>query len=82
MSYQEQNVDKVAYYNQGKIEVIDFIQDQKLNYPEGNVVKYICRYKYKGTPLLDLKKAKKYIDFLIIEEEKKAEELRQKDKMN
>ena len=60
-------IDSPPHYTKGKIEVIDFIQDQKLDYCEGNVVKYICRYKYKGTPIEDLKKAKKYIDFKIKE---------------
>jgi len=54
-----------SHYTQGKIEVIDFLIDQKFNYCEGNVVKYICRYKYKGTPVEDLKKARQYIDFLL-----------------
>jgi len=75
-------IDKPAHYTKGKIEVIDFIQDQQLNYIEGNIVKYICRHKHKGSPLVDLKKARKYLDFLIIEEEKKADELRYKDRMN
>ena len=57
------------HYNQGTIEVIDFIEDWGLNFSEGNVVKYITRYKYKGTPLKDLKKARTYIDRLIKAEE-------------
>lgn len=32
-----------AYYNTGKIEVIEFIEDQKLQYHLGNAVKYISR---------------------------------------
>ena len=28
------------HYKQGKIEVIDFILDQKMNYLEGNIIKY------------------------------------------
>ena len=31
------------HYNTGKIEVIDFIEDQNLNFHLGNAVKYICR---------------------------------------
>lgn len=53
-----------AYYTQGKIEVLDFIEDQKLDYHEGNIIKYICRYKYKNG-LEDLKKARFYLDRLI-----------------
>ena len=40
----------------------------KLNFVQGNVVKYICRYNLKGTPLQDLLKARHYIDLLIEEE--------------
>lgn len=32
-----------AHYNTGKIEVIEFIEDQKLNFHLGNAVKYIAR---------------------------------------
>ncbi|MFQ5737366.1 MAG: DUF3310 domain-containing protein, partial [Thermodesulfobacteriota bacterium] len=53
------------HYTQGKIEVIDFIEDQGLGYPDGNVVKYVCRHRHKGTPLADLKKARWYLDRLI-----------------
>lgn len=53
------------HYITGKIEVIDFIEDQKLGYHDGNVVKYICRFKHKGTPIKDLKKARWYLDRLI-----------------
>lgn len=31
------------HYNDGKIEVIDFIEDKKLNFNTGNAVKYISR---------------------------------------
>jgi hypothetical protein len=31
------------YYNKGNIEVIDFIEDQNLNFSLGNAVKYISR---------------------------------------
>jgi len=54
------------HYKQGKIEVIDFILDQRFNYLEGNVVKYVSRYKFKNG-LEDLKKARWYIDKIIEE---------------
>ncbi len=57
-------VDHPDHYNKGKIEVIDFILDQKMNYLEGNITKYIARYKYKNG-LEDLKKAQWYLDKLI-----------------
>lgn len=68
----DDNVNKPAHYTQGKIEVIDFIEDQKMGYHDGNAIKYICRYRYKGTPLQDLKKAKWYINRLIYKLEKEA----------
>lgn len=59
-------INNPKHYTQGKIEVIDFILDQKLNYVEGNIIKYVCRYKYKNG-LEDLKKAQWYINKLIKE---------------
>ena len=58
------NVNKVSHYNSGKIEVIDFIEDQQLNFSRGNTVKYLCRAgkKYKDTELEDLKKASWYLN--------------------
>ena len=49
------------YYNRGKIQVWDFIRDQKLNYHLGNVVKYVCRAGHKGDSLEDLDKAIHYL---------------------
>ena len=53
------------HYNQGTIEVIDFIEAWDLTFSEGSVVKYITRWRYKGKPVEDLKKARFYIDRLI-----------------
>lgn len=58
-------VDHPAHYNQGKIEVIDAIEDWDLNFNEGNVVKYVARHRHKINPLEDLKKAKWYLDRII-----------------
>ena len=52
------------HYKQGNIEVIDFILDQKFSYLEGNISKYVSRYKYKNG-LEDLKKAQWYLERLI-----------------
>ena len=51
-------------YQQGNIQVLDFITDQKFSYLEGNIVKYICRYKTKNG-LEDLEKAEYYLSELI-----------------
>ena len=56
-----------AHYRQGDIEVIDFIADQDFNYCEGNVIKYLSRWRIKNG-LEDLKKARWYINKLIEEE--------------
>ncbi len=58
-------VNHPPHYNTGKIEVADFIEDQKLDFFEGNVVKYLCRARHKGTELTDLKKARWYLDRCI-----------------
>lgn len=59
-----------AHYTQGKIEVWDFIVDQRLGYLAGNVIKYVCRHEHKGNPLQDLQKARAYLDRLIDEHER------------
>lgn len=65
-------IEHQAHYTQGKIEVIDFIEDQKLNYHLGNCVKYICRcfMKHKDKPSEDLKKARWHLNREIKELEK------------
>lgn len=69
------------HYNQGKIEVIDFIEDQGLNFHLGNAVKYICRpRKYihndiessQRKRVEDLQKAVWYINRQIQNMEKPA----------
>lgn len=59
-----ETVDHPKHYNTGSIEVIDFIHAWDLSFIEGNVIKYICRYKHKGQ-LEDLKKASWYLDWMI-----------------
>ncbi len=51
------------YYTKG-IETIDYIISHSMNYLEGNLVKYVTRYKHKNG-LEDLLKAKLYLDRLI-----------------
>lgn len=52
------------HYKELSIQPIEYILANKLGFCEGNVVKYITRYKSKNG-LEDLKKAKHYIDMLI-----------------
>lgn len=65
---QEKNmVNHPSHYNKGKIEVIDFIEDQGLSFHLGNVIKYVARAGSKGDKLEDLKKAQWYLDRYINE---------------
>jgi len=60
------------HYKNFKIQPYDFIYYNDLPFTEGCIIKYICRYKKKGTPIEDLKKIKHYVDILI---EKEKEDL-------
>ncbi len=51
------------YYRRG-IEVTKFILSWELDFCEGNIVKYLCRWQEKNG-IEDLKKAKKYLELLI-----------------
>lgn len=57
-------VNSPSHYTDGKIEVIDFIEDKKLNFRTGNAVKYIARAGKKdpNKHIEDLEKAKWYLD--------------------
>ena len=63
------NINNPHHYTQGGIQPIDYIIKNNLDFLEGNVVKYVTRYKYKNG-LEDLKKAKFYLEKLIKREEK------------
>ena len=63
----EDVINHPSHYTRGKIEVIDFIEDQQLPYHLGNVIKYIARAGYKCDKLEDLKKARWYLDRYINE---------------
>lgn len=60
-------VNHPAHYTSGRIEVIDFIEDQKLGYHLGNAVKYICRAGKKDPAKTaeDLRKAVWYLERYI-----------------
>lgn len=53
-----------SHYTSGNIEVIDFIEDQKMCYHLGNATKYICRAGKKdpSKEIEDLRKAVWYIN--------------------
>jgi len=67
-------VDKPLHYNSGNIECIDAIVESMSNeefcgYLKGNVLKYVWRYRYKGKPVEDLKKARWYLNKMVEEQE-------------
>lgn len=71
---QEDMVNKPPHYNRGGVECIDAIMaatnHQNEGYLQGNVMKYVWRYPYKGG-LEDLLKCRWYLDKLIEEYKKK-----------
>lgn len=63
---EKQEQEKDGHYHKCKIEPIEYILANNLGFCEGNVVKYITRYKDKGG-VDDLRKIKIYVDYLIDE---------------
>ena len=66
----EDMVNHPPHYNQGGMEVIDVIEagigDQGfIGNLLGNILKYLLRFRHKGKPIEDLKKARWYLDKLI-----------------
>jgi hypothetical protein len=53
-----------SHYKSMKIQPVEYIHANGLGYFEGNVVKYVSRWRSKGG-LQDLKKARHYLDLLI-----------------
>lgn len=60
-----------GHYKDLKIQPVEYIHANGIGYMEGNVIKYVTRWRSKnGIP--DLEKAKHYIELLIELERKKA----------
>lgn len=59
------------HYNKG-IECWDYILSHQLGFLEGNIIKYVTRYKHKNGKE-DLLKAREYLDKLIAHYEDKSE---------
>ena len=57
-------VNSPKHYTQGDMEVITAIEGLGLDYHQGNVLKYISRYRFKNG-MEDLQKAKWYVERLI-----------------
>ena len=62
------------HYQKQAIQPIEFILANALSFCEGNVVKYVTRWKDKGG-IEDLKKARQYLDFLIESVEEDARDV-------
>ena len=63
-------VHKPEHYNNGGMECIDAIRgmlthDEYIGYLRGNALKYQWRFRYKGKPVEDLRKASWYEERLI-----------------
>lgn len=57
----------IPKYYGDEIDVIKFVLTNNLDFMQGNIIKYIVRYKSKNG-IEDLLKAKEYLDRLIEEE--------------
>ena len=64
---EEDTVNHPNHYTYGSIECIDYLDAIGVgqNFCAGNALKYITRYKNKGKPVEDLKKAVFYIEHII-----------------
>ena len=68
----DDNVNQPMHYRQHYLEVIDAIKglqskDEFQGYLRGSIIKYLGRYRYKGQPVEDLRKAKWYLEKLLKE---------------
>ena len=59
------------HYKDLAIQPVEYIHANQIPYMEGNVIKYVTRWKSKGG-IADLHKAKHYIELLIELEQKQA----------
>ena len=59
-----------AHYKDMAIQPVEFIHANGIGYLEGNVIKYVSRWRKKNG-IADLEKARHYIDLLIELEGKK-----------
>ena len=64
---------KPSHYAIMKIDVRDFVMANQLDFCQGNIIKYVCRYKKKDG-IKDLEKARDYLNYLIEKEKEKEEE--------
>lgn len=56
-----------THYQKLKIQPIQYILENKIGYCEGNIIKYVSRWRDKGG-ISDLRKVIQYAEFLIAQE--------------
>ena len=78
MTIDELIVNSPPHYKQGDVECIEAIKaatgEGYQGYLQGNIMKYIWRYRAKGQAINDLKKAEWYLKELIVDEQKRQAE--------
>lgn len=60
-----------SHYKDFKIQPVEFIVANDIGFLEGNVIKYLCRWRAKNGPQ-DLEKALHYVEILIEMEKKRG----------
>lgn len=84
MTIDELVVNSPPHYKQGDVECIEAIKSatgaEYQGYLQGNIMKYIWRYRAKGQAINDLKKAEWYLKELIIDQY--AQEAREAEEKN
>ena len=70
-----------SHYRSLKIQPSKFVIENELLFPEGSVIKYICRHRFKNGKE-DLLKAIHFIEMIIERDYSKTETKNPKDKKN
>ena len=70
-----------SHYKKMKIQPSKFVIENELLFPEGNVIKYICRHRFKNGKE-DLLKAMHFIEMIIERDYSKTETKNPLDKKN
>ena len=63
-----------SHYKDFHIQPYEFISKNDLSFFQGNVIKYVCRYLFKGTAIQDLDKIIHYCEL----EKKKLKDMEKK----
>lgn len=68
-----------SHYSDMAIQPVEFIVKNEIGYLEGNVIKYVCRYKNKNG-IEDLKKAQHYLEMMVEHEQSIIDEAAAREK--